>query len=197
MNAFDYKTYLILEKKFKKHNKEDRLLETYDKTIDIFIDTPLKIFDDILIKIGLAYSWMPTIPRIGELNDNQKETLLKAMQNLQQIKETELKDLLHLLIPLCNNSIAGSSKVLHFTNPKKMPILDSNVRKGWNKFFKKEIEANSIPKIPHLNPKSTARKAAVYMDYQENMLHWIESMNNKEITLRDLEYRLFLLGRKK
>ena len=196
MHKLDHKSYQKLINSIHKP-QEDKLLKTYEATRELFIKTPLKIFDDILIKIGLAYSWMPTIPRIGKLDKTEKKTLLKAMQNLQQIKETELKELLYLLIPLCNNSIAGSSKVLHFTNPEKMPILDNNVRKGWNKFFEDEIKAKNISKIPHLNPKSTAQKAAVYMNYQKNMLRWIESMNNKEIRLRDLEYRLFLLGRKK
>ena len=156
MHKLDHKSYQKLINSIHKP-QEDKLLKTYEATRELFIKTPLKIFDDILIKIGLAYSWMPTIPRFGKLDKTEERTLLKAMQKLQQNKETELKDLLHLLIPLCNNSIAGSSKVLHFTNPEKMPILDNNVRKGWNKFFEDEIKAKNISKIPHLNPKPTQR----------------------------------------
>lgn len=83
--------------------------------------------DSMLIAMNFTYGWMPTMLKLGksqiyECTEDLLNTLNKAKSGAL-IDSRELK----LLKENFNNSMVGSSKLLHFINPETYPILDSKV----------------------------------------------------------------------
>lgn len=79
--------------------------------------------DDLIIGIHMVYGWMPTIfefkhSRLGEAVD-----IINAVKLRRPIGAEELG----VLKALLNNSIVGTSKLLHFINPEDYAIWDSRV----------------------------------------------------------------------
>jgi len=85
-------------------------------------------FDEhqLIIASNIIYGWMP---RVLSLNLNEKE---KVISLLNKVKKGEILDKDEILtIKKCvNNSLVGTSKLLHFTNPKNYAIWDSKVYKS-------------------------------------------------------------------
>jgi len=109
----------------------------YGLSYKLFTKQPLETMDDFWRLVAAAYSWMPTIPEIYK--EAVKPGLIGRLKKLKATKNIDDKTLQALfieLIPVINNSLIGTSKVLHFINPNLVPIIDSNVIHGWNSFFK-------------------------------------------------------------
>jgi len=84
--------------------------------------------DEFTELTSMVYSWMPRIlilnwEEVDDNWDNISELLTKASSD-DELKKSEIETLSTLI----NNSIIGTSKVLHFINPEKYPIWDSRVR---------------------------------------------------------------------
>jgi hypothetical protein len=79
---------------------------------------------NLVIGINFVYGWMPTIFDFRSDNfDEAIKILNKAKNGTELITEDDLK----LLKGLFNNSLVGSTKLLHFINPDKYAIWDSRV----------------------------------------------------------------------
>lgn len=80
--------------------------------------------EDIVLGLGLVYSWMPTIPNNikFDLLDDALPILKRAKSAVDLSKEEYL-----ILKCLCNNSLVGASKLLHFINPEQFAIWDSKI----------------------------------------------------------------------
>jgi hypothetical protein len=101
--------------------------QTYDFSYPEF----LKYFKNIrnitkhnlIISINFTYGWMPT--KFDFRSDNFKE----AINILNQAKKGEIlkSEQLEILKALFNNSLVGTTKLLHFINPNKFAIWDSRV----------------------------------------------------------------------
>lgn len=84
-------------------------------------------FDEASITTAalLVYGWMPTIP---VLNFSAVE---KAWMALNRAKETEAERLqneeIEAVMAFVNQSLVGTSKLLHFVNPEMYAIYDSRV----------------------------------------------------------------------
>jgi len=79
---------------------------------------------NLVIGINFVYGWMPTIFDFrSEKFDEAIIILNKAKKGTELIKDAELT----LLKGLFNNSLVGSTKLLHFINPDKYAIWDSKV----------------------------------------------------------------------
>lgn len=102
------------------------------KKID-FISYPefLKYFSDIstitkhnvIIGINFTYGWMPTIFNFRSENFDDVVHILNKVKSGNVPTENELE----LLKGCFNNSLVGTSKLLHFINPEKFAIWDSRV----------------------------------------------------------------------
>lgn len=77
-----------------------------------------------LLQLGLAaYGWMPTI-----FKNVPNQQQLEAFSNLVQAgAPTEQVENSPLILKTFNNSVVGTSKVLHFMFPNTYPIWDSNI----------------------------------------------------------------------
>lgn len=78
---------------------------------------------NLIIGINFTYGWMPTIFHFKSNNLNEVLVLLNRVKSESKLNEDELS----ILIKLFNNSLVGTSKILHFINPNLYPILDSRV----------------------------------------------------------------------
>lgn len=78
---------------------------------------------DVIVGIHLIYGWMPTICHL------KSEDFAEAATILNKVKKDEslLKEEVDKLKSVFNNSIVGTSKLLHFISPENYPIWDSNV----------------------------------------------------------------------
>lgn len=115
--------------------EKDRYMDIYPVFLDFFKGRKLDR-DTIILGISLVYSWMPTIPKI------EVENIDKVVEIIQK-EELDTLDLEQL--KLCfNNSIVGTSKLLHFIYPEKYPIWDSNVFKYFYDGLALEYRVNKV-----------------------------------------------------
>ena len=114
--------------------KENYLL-SYPYFLSYFKNLQTINIENLIIGISFTYSWMPTILSINPKNEvDTKELIeksieiLNSVKNGQQINEEQLTTLKSAF----NNSLVGTSKLLHFINPKQYAIWDSRVFKFLN-----------------------------------------------------------------
>jgi hypothetical protein len=100
--------------------EKDKYMDIYPIFLDFFKDRELDR-ETIILGISLVYSWMPTIPKIDIQNIDKVVDIIKK----EEITASDLE----VLSKCFNNSIVGTSKLLHFIYPDKYPIWDSNVCK--------------------------------------------------------------------
>ncbi len=96
---------------------------TYHHFIQYFRERTTLSQQDVIIGISFVYSWMPTILTINV------QKLASATEIVNKAKRGEaLKDEDFEILKECfNNSMVGTSKLLHFIDPEKYAIWDSNV----------------------------------------------------------------------
>jgi hypothetical protein len=109
--------------------------------------------------VAFAYWWIPTIPKQTREAINEGY-ILRVLQKIQKGEKATKEDLI-MFVGLINNSIFGTSKVLHFIAPDYIPILDSKVLENWNWFFKK-IKTVTIA-FPETYPGG--KKINIYLEY--------------------------------
>jgi hypothetical protein len=108
----------------KQESEKSSYIQSYPEFVEYF-----KRLDSIkehhfFIGAHFVYGWMPTIPTLH----TQKlrgvlEILNKAKKSKIHLNEQELEILKNCI----NRSMVGTSKLLHFINPKKYAIWDSRV----------------------------------------------------------------------
>lgn len=99
-------------------------LTSYPYFLDYFKNLTSIKRDNLIIGISFTYSWMPTILKSINLDRcDEIIMILNEVKNGQIISEQKLTALKIAF----NNSLVGSSKLLHFINPKQYAIWDSRV----------------------------------------------------------------------
>jgi len=96
-------------------------IETYSEFLKYFENIDVIERHHLVIASHFVYGWMPTIIR---LETNQIEKVLFLLNEVKSgylLTESELQIIKNCL----NNSLVGSSKLLHFINPRKYAIWDS------------------------------------------------------------------------
>lgn len=103
--------------------KENYLL-SYPHFLNYFKNLQAITLENLIIGISFTYSWMPTILKSIKLENSERALLiLNEVKDGKRISEEQLA----LLKSVFNNSLVGTSKLLHFINPKKYAIWDSRV----------------------------------------------------------------------
>jgi hypothetical protein len=105
----------------------------------------------LVIASHFVYGWMPTILKKLDLENVDKVlALLNKVKSEDYLLET---DEIKKIKSCVNNSLVGSSKLLHFINPDNYAIWDSRI-------------------VRYLTGKtkySVVRKPALFLDYQKRM----------------------------
>jgi len=78
---------------------------------------------DVIIGINFTYSWMPTI--LKTLKISGTVPILNAARDGQSLLASQIEELMASF----NNSLVGTSKLLHFINPDDYAIWDSRIFK--------------------------------------------------------------------
>lgn len=109
--------------------KENYLL-SYPYFLSYFKNLQTINIENLIIGISFTYSWMPTILSINPKNEvGTKELIEKSIEILNLVKNGQKinEEQLSILKSTFNNSLVGTSKLLHFINPNKYAIWDSRV----------------------------------------------------------------------
>ena len=123
--------------KFKNHVSLDKFFQdcknfkVENQTYDVSYPEFLKYFREVktitkhnlVIGINFTYGWMPTI------FDFRSNNFVEAIEILNNAKKGLVPTIVQLesLKVLFNNSLVGTTKLLHFINPEKFAIWDSRV----------------------------------------------------------------------
>ena len=137
---------------------EENYLLSYPYFLNYFQNLESINLENLVIGISFTYSWMPTILKALNLKNTEKVVFI-----LNEVKKGKLIDEQQLttLKTTFNNSLVGTSKLLHFINPKQYAIWDSRVFR-----FLNDVE-------PH---KYRLEKPRAYIEY----LNLIEELKNEK-----------------
>ena len=107
------------------YNSGDSYIRSYPEFLKFFKNQEIITEHSFIIGINFTYGWMPTI---FEFKSNQFDLTVNI---LNKVKKGALPtiDELNILKGMINNSLVGTSKILHFINPLLIPIWDSRVYK--------------------------------------------------------------------
>ena len=106
---------------FKIQRQSDHI--SYPEFLRYFSDLETITRHNLVVGINFTYGWMPTI------FDFRSDRFDEALDILNRAKKGNKPtiDELNLLKGLLNNSLVGTTKLLHFINPDKFAIWDSRV----------------------------------------------------------------------
>ncbi len=172
---------------------EKKIKAFYEQTESIFTSQKVQSWEDVLRLLAFAYSWMPTIPtlHIDKIDDQGMQRVVEGIQSLQCGDDSNLVELLNLMIPVFNNSVVGVSKMLHFAAPSIIPIVDSKVIANWKTLF----VTNSKLALRSLYPSSDGRQVQRHIDdyckFRNHLLLWQQKISSKP-SIREIERALFL-----
>ena len=138
---------------------EENYLLSYPYFLNYFQNLESINLENLVIGISFTYSWMPTILKALNLKNTEEVLFI-----LNEVKKGKLIDEQQLttLKTTFNNSLVGTSKLLHFINPKQYAIWDSRVFR-----FLNDVE-------PH---KYRLEKPRAYIEY----LKLIEELKNEKV----------------
>ena len=137
---------------------DENYLLSYPYFLNYFQNLESINLENLVIGISFTYSWMPTILKALNLKNTEEVLFI-----LNEVKKGKLIDEQQLttLKTTFNNSLVGTSKLLHFINPKQYAIWDSRVFR-----FLNDVE-------PH---KYRLEKPRAYIEY----LKLIEELKNEK-----------------
>lgn len=163
----------------------------YDKSYIYFIkyfeNKEILTEEDLVISANFTYGWMPTILNFKNTNFNECVDILNKSK---QIDRLEAKDI-EALKSLINNSLVGTSKLLHFINPNKYAIWDSRV----SKFLSGTTHKYFIEKTDVFFQYIDFCNELINHHEYEKEIHqiYIEKSNNQNATkMKSLEQLMFL-----
>jgi len=103
---------------------QNNYLISYPHFLNYFKNLEIINLENLVIGISFTYSWMPTILKSIKIENSEKIiSILNEVKIGKEINEQQLE----LLKKSLNNSLVGTSKLLHFINPEKYAIWDSKV----------------------------------------------------------------------
>lgn len=96
---------------------------SYREFIRYFEDLDSITLHNLIIGIYFTYGWMPTMLKLKSRDLAGVLHIIQKAKNRNRLEESEISD----LIGCFNNSLVGTSKLLHFINPSNYAIWDSRV----------------------------------------------------------------------
>lgn len=102
--------------------QDDPYLRSYPEFVRYFQNVPRVQVHNVIIGASFVYSWMPTILKFKTAQFEAAATCLERARQ-GDVSEGDLR----CVLALVNNSLVGTSKLLHFVNPRVFAIWDSRV----------------------------------------------------------------------
>lgn len=163
---------------------------SYDKSYIYFLkyfeNKHILTEEDLIISANFTYGWMPTILNFKNTNYTECADILNKSKQIEILDKKDLEALRSLI----NNSLVGTSKLLHFINPEKYAIWDSRVCKflsgTTHKYFIEKIDVFYVY-IDY------CKELTSFKDYDEiHNLYLIKSNNLKATKMKSIEQLMFL-----
>ena len=130
LNGLEGQIVIDFEKLEQSTSVVDRRLWTYLTSypyyLDFFEDAEEITPTELIQGCALVYSWMPTTLNFRK---NNFEEVLESLNRLKDDGKRLSAEEFSRLKALVNNSVTGTSKLLHFINPTVYPIWDSRVNR--------------------------------------------------------------------
>jgi len=103
--------------------ENDSYIETYHEFLKYFENIEMIEKHHLIISSHFTYGWMPTIINLDTTQIDKVLFLLNAVKSGHLLDKDEI-----LIIKNCiNNSLVGTSKLLHFIKPENYAIWDSRI----------------------------------------------------------------------
>lgn len=181
-----------------KRKDKKQVLDQYNQILQLKLQP--NSTEQLMLAASVAYSWMPTMLDLyGTDKSLSKELnavrLIGSINNsaLLESKENEIETNLIILSRFINHSTVGASKTLHIFFPEFIPIIDSNVLKGWNKIFVKHYKKYPELRLPKNIPQTIERQVKVYQKYWKLLAYWGDNIGSNNLRL--IEEHFYLIGR--
>ena len=111
----DVETFILTE--------NDSYVDSYSEFINYFKNLDWIEKHNLVIASHFVYGWMPTIIQLDTKNVDEVLSILNGVKAGHYATENQLE-----VIKQCvNNSMVGTSKLLHFINPNLYAIWDSRI----------------------------------------------------------------------
>jgi hypothetical protein len=164
---------------------------TYDKSYYYFIkyfeNKKVLSEEDLVISANFTYAWMPTILNFKNTNFNECVDILNKSKQIDRLEKKDIEALKSLI----NNSLVGTSKLLHFINPNKYAIWDSRV----SKFLSGVTHKYFIEKTDVFFQYIDFCNELINHKNYENEIHQVylkKSNNQKATKMKSIEQIMFL-----
>lgn len=187
MNKITIDRLITDSKDFNIERKSDHI--SYNEFIKYFSDINKITKHSLIIGINFTYGWMPTILKLRNEHFEENVEILNRVKKGETINSNDYESLKSLF----NNSLVGTSKLLHFINPEQYPIWDSRVLR----YCYPQNADNSIGKIDnYLQYIELCHKLT--QDERFNYIHQeVQTKLGYNITkLRAIELIFFYKGKK-
>ena len=103
--------------------ENDSYIETYPEFLKYFKNIEMIEKHHLIISSHFTYGWMPTIIYLDTEQIDKVLFLLSAVKAGHLLDKNEIN-----IVKNCiNNSLVGTSKLLHFIKPENYPIWDSRI----------------------------------------------------------------------
>ncbi|OIQ69646.1 hypothetical protein GALL_487500 [mine drainage metagenome] len=168
---------------------EDDYFDAYSALLDFFNKLDLQNEQNVIGAAHAVYGWMPTILK----KETKTKELMEFVGDLRKIEKgcnqkkialSQLKNQIAITKAI-NGSIVGTSKFLHFVEPKVFPIWDSNVARAFDVPTKINDQATYLAycEVIHL-----------YLDKNRD-LNWPKALPDGISKIRKIELCLYAYGK--
>jgi len=172
-------------------NSEPSVHFSYRHFVTYFQDRETITEHDVVIATSFVYSWMPRCLDFKVLTEfDNLAAYLNAVRRCYDLDTRALA----LFKRVINNSLIGTSKLLHFAAPEKYPIIDSRVAA----FLEKHEQAVDTDDPECYVAYTCACRRAVEHPHFENIRGLVcHAVGYQVSAIRALELIMFLAGKKK
>lgn len=178
------------------HQEEQSYLVSYREFITYFANLKKIEPHNFVIATHFVYGWMPKILQLKSTSTEKSfvdlyPKLTNALNKTKKgfkISDAELK----LLVTVINNSVVGVSKLLHFVNPEKYAIWDSNVYRYIYEEKPYHYKVNDIEKYKsYLN---TCSEISMNADFPELHSEINDKIGYGVSAFRAIEWVMYMAG---
>ncbi len=197
----DQKAQNSKKMKYSKEKLDEYKIKIESKNYESLLNRKINNENDLVTAMCIAYSWMPTMLEIhGTKEDIEQVTLqLISLDSVKWYCPNE-KAIIFNLSKIVNHSIVGAIKTLHLIDPNRFPLIDSRVLTAWNKLMVNIQDTCTIESLGGTfnlghDMKNLNKLIEKYFYYRAFIIHWKSNLD-KDIKIRDIEFRLYLMGDK-
>ncbi len=122
----------------------------YQEFLNFFSSKEIVEYNDLVVGAHMVYGRMPTMLR---LNTKKVDTILLLVNHIKNGATVNIENLI-MLQEMLNNSMVGTSKLLHFLAPERFAIWDSRIFRyiaGGNRPTQIGKAVNYFEYLEHIN----------------------------------------------